>query len=189
MAQVNINTTPTHSVEVLIVNSSVRKYMRKSMYFTHSTSLIKNQGLTLIELILYMSIFCMIFLTVMSSVFYIQKIIQTSNQNYYVKNEMYKNLDILQQYLYSSHITVEGDALTFFDKQDNPVLIQTMTDGYIQNKYINKTIHPIEQITFQTYRLELQHSGRILQVQVSWLDGQGKTRDLTEYLIVINQNL
>ena len=74
-------------------------------------------GLTLIELILYMGIFCFMFLAMMSTVFYLQKIIQNNNHNYYVKNQIYSNLNILQQYLYRSRMELGNHELKIFSKK------------------------------------------------------------------------
>ena len=150
---------------------------------------LKNKGLTLIELILYMSIFSMIFLMIMSSVFYLQKIIQNNNQNYYVKNQVYENLTILQQYLYKSHITITNQNLNFFDKNNRQILTQKLDQKHIQNVYSNKTVTPIQYINFEGYNLQLLDNGRVLKIEISWFDNRRKLQVLTEYLIVINQNL
>ena len=149
----------------------------------------RNQGMTLIELLLYMSIFSIIFLLIMSSVFYLQKIIQNNNQNYYVKNQVYENLNILQQYLYKSHITITNQNLNFFDKNNRLILTQKLDQKYIQNVYNNKTITPMQYIRFEEYNLQLLDNSRVLKIKFSWLDTRGKPQTLTEYLIVINQNL
>ncbi|MBC7766704.1 prepilin-type N-terminal cleavage/methylation domain-containing protein [Arenimonas sp.] len=150
---------------------------------------LKNKGLTLIELILYMSIFSMIFLMIMSSVFYLQKIVQNNNQNYYVKNQVYENLTILQQYLYKSHITITNKNLNFFDKNNKQILTQKLDQKHIQNVYSNKTVTPIQYINFEGYNLQLFDNGRVLKIEISWFDNRRKLQVLTEYLIVINQNL
>ena len=149
----------------------------------------KNKGVTLIELILYMSIFSMIFLMIMSSVFYLQKIIQTNNQNYYVKNQLYENFNILQQYLYKSHINITNKNLNFFDKNNTLMLTQKINQKHIQNVYKNKAITQMEYINFETYNLELLNNDRILKIEISWLDNRGKSQNLIEYLIVINDIL
>ncbi len=149
---------------------------------------LKNKGLTLIELILYMGIFCFIFLVMMSSVFYLQKIIESNNREYYVKNQIYTNLNILQQYLYKSHITIENQNLNFFDKHDTLILTQTFEQDQMRNIYQDKAFFPMEYIDFESYNLELLDSGRVLKVEYTWLNNRGKTQKITDYLIVINQD-
>ena len=149
----------------------------------------KNRGITLIELILYMSIFSIIFLTIMSSVFYLQKIIQTNNQNYYIKNQIYDNINILQQYLYKSQVSITSHTLTLLDKNNTLILNQTLQHGQLKNRYGNKTITIMEQVIFKAFNLEMLDNNRVLKIEFSWLDSRGKTQSLVEYLIVINQNL
>lgn len=149
---------------------------------------LKNRGLTLIELILYMSIFCFIFLVMMSSVFYLQKIIETNNQNYYVKSQMYRHLNILQSYLYKSHIAIENDNLNFFDTNNDLILTQKLEENSIKNVYRHKTLNAIEYVNFQSYTFELIDMNRILKIEFSWLDNRRKLQNFTDYLIVINRD-
>ncbi len=150
---------------------------------------LKNRGLTLIELILYMSIFCFIFLIMMSSVFHLQKIIQTNNQNYYVKNQVYANLNILQQYLYKSGVQINNQELKIISKNGNVVLTQKLENNGMKNTYSNKEFNPMENVLMLKYAIELIDSGRTLKVDFSWIDSRKKTQNFTEYLIVINHIL
>lgn len=149
---------------------------------------LRNRGLTLIELILYMSIFCFIFLVMMSSVFYLQKIIETNNQNYYAKSQIYRHLNLLQGYLYKSHITVENNNLNFFDANNNLILTQKLEQQTIKNIYKDKTFNAIDYVNVQSYTFELVDSNRVLKIEFSWLDNRGRVQNLTEYLIVVNQD-
>ena len=150
---------------------------------------LKNKGLTLIELILYMSIFCFIFLIMMSSVFYLQKIIQTNNQNYYVKNQIYANLNILQQYLYKSGVQINNQELKIISKNGNVELTQKLENNSMKNTYSNKGFNPMENVLLLKYTVELIDGGRTLKVDFSWLDSREKTQNFAEYLIVINHIL
>lgn len=149
----------------------------------------KNKGLTLIELLIYMSIFSIICLMVSSSVFYLQKIIQNNNQNYYVKNQIYTNLNILQQYLYKAHVEVIDNNLRFFDKNNNLILIQKIDNKQIKNIYNNKSFTFGEYLNFEKYELEMIEKDKLIKFDISWLDGRGKRQNFVEYLVVINQNL
>ncbi len=131
----------------------------------------------------------MIFLMIMSSVFYLQKIIQNNNQNYYVKNQLYQNLNLLQQYLYKSSVVTDGQSLKFFDKNNTLILTQKLEQNQIKNIYSNKTITQIEYVNLQTYTVQLMNNDRVLKIEISWLDSRGKVQNLTEYLIVINHIL
>ena len=125
----------------------------------------------------------------MSSVFYLQKIIQTNNQNYYIKNQIYDNINILQQYLYKSQVSITSHTLTLLDKNNTLILNQTLQHGQLKNRYGNKTITIMEQVIFKAFNLEMLDNNRVLKIEFSWLDSRGKTQSLVEYLIVINQNL
>ena len=146
------------------------------------------KGLTLIELILYMSIFCFIFLIMMSSVFYLQKIIETNNQNYYVKSQIYRHLNILQSYLYKSHVKIENENLQFFDKNNTRIFTQKFEQNNIKNIYLDKEFNAINFVIFQSCTFELVDLGKVLKIEFSWLDNRGKAQRLTEYLIVINRD-
>ncbi len=146
------------------------------------------KGLTLIELLIYMSIFSIICLMVTSSVFYLQKIIQNNNQNYYVKNHIYFNLNILQQYLYNSSVKIVDNELKIFDKNNNLILTQKIDNKHIKNIYQNKTFIIDEYLNFEKYEISLTENNRLLKFDITWSDNRGKLQHLTEYLVVINQN-
>jgi competence protein ComGC len=147
------------------------------------------KGLTLIELLIYMSIFSIICLMVTSSVFYLQKIIQNNNQNYYVKNHIYFNLNILQQYLYSSSVKIVDNELKIFDKNNDLILTQRIENKQIKNIYQNKSFVIDNYSNFEKYEVKLIGNNRLIKFDIWWTDSRGKVQNLTEYLIVINQNL
>ena len=153
----------------------------------------QEKGMTIIELLIYMSIFSIIMLMIISSVFYLQKIIQNNNQNYYVKNQIYYNLNILQQYLYKTHVelskNINGQDLSFFDKENNLILIQKIENKKIKNIYKNKAINIIDDISFDDLKIELLDNDRVLKYTFSWKDSRFKNKVITEYLIVINRNM
>lgn len=150
---------------------------------------IHSNGLTLIELLIYMSIFSIIFIIITSSVFYLQKIIQNNNQNYYVKNQIYTNLNILQQYLYKTHIEMAGNDLKFFDKNNNLILTQKIENKQIKNIYPNKSFIIDDYLNFEKYEISLIDNGKVLRFGISWFDSRGKVQNIVEYLIVINLNI
>lgn len=149
----------------------------------------KKKGLTLIELLIYMSIFSIICLMITSSVFYLQKIIQNNNQNYYVKNHIYSNLNILQQYLYRSSVKVVNNDLKIFDKNNNLILTQKIDNKQIKNIYQNKNFVIDEYLNFEKYEVNLIENNRLIKFDISWTDSRGKLQNLTEYLVVINTNI
>ena len=148
-----------------------------------------NKGLTLIELLVYMGIFSIICLMVGSSMFYLQKIIQNNNQNYYIKNQTYFNLNILQQYLYSSSVKIVDNELRIFDKNNNLALTQKMDNKQIKNFYSNKSFVIDEYLNFEKYEINLIENNRLIKFDISWVDSRGKSQNLTEYLVVINLNM
>ena len=150
---------------------------------------IKNKGVTLIELLVYIAVFSIIFLIISSSSFYLQKIIQNNNQNYYIKNQIYFNLNILQQYLNKSNIQLSGNNLLFFDKNKRLILTQKLENNHLKNIYQNKNFVIDQYSNFHKYEISLLDKGRVIKFDISWLDNRGKVQNLTEYLIVINQNL
>jgi competence protein ComGC len=147
------------------------------------------KGLTLVELLIYMSIFSIICLIVTSSVFYLQKIIQNNNQNYYVKNYIYFNLNILQKYLYSSSVKIVDNELKIFDKNDDLILTQKIDNKQIKNIYQNKNFVIDEYLNFEKYEINLIENNRLIKFDISWIDSREKLQNLTEYLVVINRNL
>jgi type II secretory pathway pseudopilin PulG len=149
----------------------------------------KNKGLTLVELLLYMSIFSILFLTITSSVFYLQKIIQNNNQNYYVKNQIYTNLNILQQYMYKNLVTVEGQEIKIFTKTGDLILTQKIEKYQLKNIYTNSEFFINDKIFFTNYNISQIEKNRLLKFEISWLDSRGKSQNFTEYIVVINQNL
>ena len=140
------------------------------------------------ELLVYMGIFSIIFLFIMSSVFYLQKIIQNNNENYYVRNQIYSNLNILQQYLQKSRVELEGSNLKLFNKNNILVLTLEVTNGQPKNLYSSKSFDTFRYLHFEKYEIQLIDEGGMLQVDISWLDGRKKVQNLREYLIVINRN-
>jgi type II secretory pathway pseudopilin PulG len=148
-----------------------------------------NKGITLIELLIYMSIFSIICMMISSSMFYLQKIIQNNNQNYYYKNQIYLNLNILQQYLYKTQVELYAGDLNFLDKNNNKILSQKIENMQIKNIYQNKSFIIDEFLYFKKYEISLMDNGRILKFDISWIDGRQKTQNLIEYLVVINQNM
>ncbi len=149
----------------------------------------RNKGITLVELLVYMAIFSIIFLSILSSVFYLQKIIQDNNQNYYVKNQIYFNLNILQEYLYNSQIKIENNELQISDGSDNLIMTQYLASSTLKNKYVNKEIDPLPLVQLETYAFELTDNNRILKFETSWKNNRNKIQTLTEYLVVINHKL
>jgi uncharacterized protein YnzC (UPF0291/DUF896 family) len=151
-----------------------------------------NKGLTLVELLLYMSIFSILFLTITSSVFYLQKIIQNNNQNYYIKNQIYTNLNILQEYMYKNRVELDSQDLQtikIIDKNGNTVLTQKIENNQLKNIYSNSEFVVNEKIFFTIYNLSLLEKDRLLKFEISWLDSRGKLQNFIEYIIVINHNL
>jgi prepilin-type N-terminal cleavage/methylation domain-containing protein len=150
---------------------------------------IQNKGLTLIELLIYMSIFSIILLMINSSVFYLQKIIQNNNNNYRIKNQIYFNLNILQQYLYKNSVSVQDKNLNLFNKNNDLILTQKMENSQIKNIYQNKEFEPLYSVYLEKYNVSLIDNNHLLKIEISWKDNRGKIQNLIEYLIVINQNI
>lgn len=149
----------------------------------------QNKGISLIELILYMSIFMFVFTTVISSTLYIQKMIQNNNYNYYVKNQFYMNFDILQQYLYRNRVEFDGVNIYFFDKNNVKIFTQNIENNNIKNIYRDKDISILEGVSIKQINIEFLENNRLLSYSIYWLDQLGKERFLTEHFIVINQNM
>jgi len=147
------------------------------------------KGTTLIELLVYMGIFSIMMLMVSSSIFYLQKIIKNNNHNYYVKNQIYTNLTILQHHLDNASMTLENDELKLFSKTGKLIMSQKIQDGQPQFIYRDKNFNPYHLIDFQTYHMALIDKNRVVQIEISWLDMRGKPQTLVEYLIVINHIL
>lgn len=148
-----------------------------------------SRGITLIELLVYMGIFSLLFVVITSSVFYMQKIIQSNNQDFYVKNQIYNNLDILQQYLRKSGVVVSNGEVRFLDKDNNTILTQKLMESHLVNTYRDKSFDPIHGIKIEGYQASIIENGRVLQIDFSYTDARGKSQKLTEHLIVIRQNL
>jgi len=148
-----------------------------------------NKGISLIELIVYMSIFFVIFTMITYSTFYMQKIIQNNNQNYYVKNQIYFNINILQQYLFKTTVKLYNNELKFYDKNHNLILTQVFENNQLKNIYKYKSFNAIDNVNFKDIKIDILENNTIIKYEVSWLDNNNKTHSITEYLIVINQNM
>jgi hypothetical protein len=57
------------------------------------------------------------------------------------------------------------------------------------NTYRDKNFDPINGIKIDGYEASIIENGRVLQIDFSYTDARGKPQVLTEYLIVIRQNL
>jgi prepilin-type N-terminal cleavage/methylation domain-containing protein len=147
------------------------------------------KGMTLIELLVYMSMFSIMMLTVTSSLFYLQKIIQNNNHNYYVKNQIYRNLAILQEHLRDSSIVLDNQELSLFSKNGTAAMAHHLEDDQPVFVYRDKKFNPYHQINFQGYSMSLVDKNRLLKFEISWLDTRGRRQVLVEYLIVINHIL
>ena len=148
------------------------------------------KGITLIELIIYMGIFSFIFITTISSLFYIQKIIQSSNESYYTKNQIYNNLNILQQYLFSFSVTVENGELNFFDQYNNLVFTQKVEGNVLKNIYPSgKVFESMPYINIDNLYFDMMNRDEVIRYVIIWKDNDNKHKQITEYLIVINKNM
>lgn len=147
------------------------------------------KGITLVELLLYMSIFSIIFVMTLSSIFYMQKIIQHNNQDFYIKNQLYVNLDILQQYFELASVKIIGNELNLFDKSGALILAQKYENGHLSNIYKTKRFDVLRDVQITNYHPTLLSNGTLLKLDISYLDARQKPQILTEYLIVISRNL
>ncbi len=148
------------------------------------------KGISLIELIIYISIFSIISIMITESLFYIQKIIQNNNQNYYIKNQIYNNLNILQQYLLSNRAEVVDEHISILDRNNNIIFEQILEDGEYKNIYNSRLqFKPMENIKIENIKIEFTEENRLIRYQISYKDQYQRVHDMTDYLIVINRNM
>ncbi|MEN9604409.1 MAG: hypothetical protein RJB39_94 [Candidatus Parcubacteria bacterium] len=76
---------------------------------------LQRQGITLIELILYMSLFAILVSIVFSTVFYLQKLFTNKKIEYIVRAEIYEQLNLLQQHLVlTQRVEVGPEDITLY---------------------------------------------------------------------------
>ena len=150
-----------------------------------------NKGFTLIELLMYMSILSIMLLSIISSFIYFQKIIQNNNYNYFIRNQIYGQLNVVQQYLLNNRAVLHNDVLTIFDRYDNQIYDLDVSSNKIRNIYQLKgyDFYLLENTNFKNIKTEYLSNYRIIKYEFSWLDMFNREQYLTEYLIVINQKM
>ncbi len=150
----------------------------------------QQKGITILELIIYMSILSVVLSIAFSSMFYIQKIIENNNYNYYVKNQLYKNFNVLQKYLYKYRLNIdtENKNISILGKDNKIILKQVLDNNNIKNIYEKSQFYPYEFLKLNNLDLKMINDN-ILELKYYWTDNRGNTHMLTDYLIVINQNL
>ncbi len=152
---------------------------------------IKNKGFSLIELIMYISILSIVFLSIISSFLYFQKIIQNNNYNYFVRNEIYRQLNIAEQYLINNKSILHNDMLTIFNKEGSQIYDFDVSANKIRNIYLNKGFEffTLENTNFVSTKAEYLSNYRIIKYEFKWKDMFNREQLLMEYLIVINQKM
>ncbi len=150
-----------------------------------------NKGFTLIELLMYMSILSIMLLSIISSFIYFQKIIQNNNHNYFIRNQIYVQLNVVQQYLLNNRAVLHNDVLTIFDRYDNQTYDLDVSSNKIRNIYQLKgyDFYLLENTNFKNIKTEYLSNYRIIKYEFSWPDMFNREQYLTEYLIVINQKM
>jgi hypothetical protein len=91
--------------------------------------------------------------------------------------------------LYSSSVKIVDNELKIFDKNNDLILTQRIENKQIKNIYQNKSFVIDNYSNFEKYEVKLIGNNRLIKFDIWWTDSRGKVQNLTEYLIVINQNL
>ncbi len=149
-----------------------------------------SKGFTLIELIIYIGILSIILLSSISSLIHFQKIIQNYNQNYFIKNQIYVNLNIIQQYFLNNQFSFENNNLSFY-KDNLKINTFVFSDNKINSLYYsnNKNISILENINFVNIKSEYVLNTRAIKFEFTWKDMFNREKKVTEYLIVINRKM
>ncbi len=138
-----------------------------------------NAGLTLVELILYMSIFSILVTGFLSASVYIQKIIQSYTYDYKAKACIYEQLSILQQY--KGVLASKVPSITL-DQEKHMQLVYT----YPQQKIIKICdLIKFEELVYTTKEKPRTISEKSeVNIKFSFFDIRHKLISFTETLIV-----
>lgn len=95
----------------------------------------RNKGITLIELLLYMSLFTVLILIVFSTVFYVQRIFADKKGEYIIRTQVHDHMRLLQQHLMNTeYIALDDDELTLYMYTDPNPQALTAIHQYIEEE-------------------------------------------------------
>lgn len=168
------------------------KNLTQRMKVIHKKNCIK--GFTLLELVLYMSIFTILVGGVLYSSFYLQKVLEFNSVEYATKEQIYRNLELLQQH---AQIATKIEITTSSIKITNThgYVEQTLENGIIYMKYGHanqkeKSFTPFPYMIFEQFSFEKADrqntvlTKSILTIHTKRQNMRNKTVESREYILV-----
>jgi type II secretory pathway pseudopilin PulG len=151
------------------------------------------RGITLIELVLYMALFTILVTGVLYSTTYLQKTIEYNAFEYKARENIYRQLTLLQQYFaIADRVEVDGNTIKMQIKDKR--VTQELRDGRLVMVYAypnqpEKEIEPYIGTKFETFSLhdinrdDTLYAKSLFDVEVIRKDVRGKTKVVHEYIL------
>lgn len=157
---------------------------------------IKGQGITLVEILVYMAIFSILVTGFLSSSFYIQKVIQARTYGYKTKQCMYDQLYILQQYArFVTRYTIENNVIILHTKY-NQLTFSLNHDGNTEFTFDypvannKKIIQQCDNIRFTNLHFSFPVNPttltekEVLEVSLEFFDNRKIKNQTIEHLVI-----
>lgn len=153
------------------------------------------KGFTLIESVIYMSVYIILTGGVLSTAFYLQRVMEHSALEYAVQEKIYMQLELIQNYLvYSSDIQISSSSIRM--RINNSFVTQELRGDFIYMVYEHsgqskKEFKIFPHIRFKKFSFKKQEYGdtlqtqNILYVELERVDNQDSTKTLQEYVYLL----
>lgn len=155
------------------------------------------RGVTLVELILYISLFTILVMGVLSSVVYLQSVLQYTALEHVNREQIYRQLDILQQYLVTAtRVDIATTTIRIYGRYgyieqyvDQGVLrmIYHYDDGLLQKNIVPYPYLRLKDFSFtknpRNFVDETLFKKGSISVRVAWLDNKKSVKYFEETLL------
>lgn len=167
----------------------------------------RNKGITLIELLVYMSLFAILIIILFSTVFYIQQIFSNKKVESVMRIQVYEHLHLLQQYTEKAekvHLATSSVTLYMYVSTD-PVALQSISqyieEGSLVLEYIynesslSKKIYPYELTRFEEFTFQKINTANelltvsrqgLIEARAIWKNPKQKLISLHEVIYIPN---
>lgn len=159
-----------------------------------ATHLKLQKGFTLLELILYMSVFTILVGGVLYSSFYLQNVLQYNSSEYTSKESVYRQLTLLEEYAkHATGIEYSSTSLKIITK--NSYMEQILKDevlvvrfGHLQKVEIQFVQFPymkFQEFSFKRGEKEDTYLTKsILYADIKWKNSKQKSGSLVDFLLI-----
>lgn len=157
-------------------------------------NLTNKKGFTLLELVLYMSIFAVLVTGILYSSFYLQSVMQYNSGEYKIKEDIYRLVTLLQEFgKISTHSEVGTSSLKLLHKygfaeirleNSNVYFIFSHPDNSV-TQFIELPHTKFEQLNFKRIdRHDTFLTKSILEIEVQRKNSKNKTVTLVDFLVI-----